>query len=110
MMGGLIDPMQGIGPSQLPIDQLLSTIVGKGIREVILAFGATMEGDTTQFYLQRCIAPTGVTISQPARGVSLGENLEQADGMTLGTAFAQRGVINPGSTVERNVKKADQTR
>ncbi len=110
VMGGLIDPMQGIGPSQLPIDQLLSTIVGKGIREVILAFGATMEGDTTQFYLQRCIAPTGVTISQPARGVSLGENLEQADGMTLGTAFAQRVVINPGSAVERNVKKADQTR
>lgn len=110
VLGGVIDPLQGIGPSQLPIDQLLSTIASQGAREVILAFGATQEGDTTQFYLQRRMAGLGVVISQPARGVSLGEALEQADGMTLGTAFAQRVVLNRDVEVARGVTKTHEMR
>ena len=107
VLGGTIDPMQGIGPSQLPIEQLLATIEKQGAREVILAFGATTEGDTTQFYLQRRMAHLGVTISQPARGVSLGETLEQTDGMTLGTAFAQRVVLNRTAEAKRSVTEID---
>lgn len=110
VLGGEIDPLQGVGPSQLPIPQLLEVIVSRGVREVILAFGATQEGDTTQFYLQRRMAHLGVVISQPARGVSLGETLEQADGVTLGTAFAQRVVLSRGAALERGIKETQETR
>lgn len=110
VLGGLIDPLQGVGPSQLPIEGLLTAASRPGVREVILAFGATQEGDTTQFYLQRRMAHLGVTITQPARGVSLGETLEQADGMTLGTAFAQRVVLTRGAEKERSVTEIDEMR
>lgn len=110
VLGGLIDPMQGIGPSQLPVEQLLNAVRTQSPREVILAFGATAEGDTTQFYLQRRMAPLGVTLTQPARGVSLGETLEQADGMTLGTAFAQRIVLCSGDEEKHRAKETSITK
>lgn len=93
ILGGIIDPMAGIGPEQLPIRELLQAIAQRPIQEVILAFSVNMEGDTTTFYLQRQIQPLNVTVSIPARGMPFGETLDQTDDLTLSRALKNRTAL-----------------
>lgn len=90
VLGGIISPLEGIGPSDLTIDSLVNRIESEGIQEVILALSPTMEGDTTAFYLQKKLKPSGVKISSIARGVPVGGDLEYADEVTLGRSIVSR--------------------
>ena len=90
VLGGVISPMDGIGPSDLEIDSLVKRVEEGGVREVILALSPTMEGDTTNFYLFRKLAPYDVSISIIARGVSVGNELEYTDEVTLGRSIVNR--------------------
>lgn len=91
VLGGVISPMDGIGPDNLEIDSLVERVGAGGVNEVILALGATMEGDTTNFYIFRKLAPYGsVRITQLARGVAVGNDLEYTDEITLGRSLLQR--------------------
>jgi recombination protein RecR len=90
VLGGVISPMDGMGPADIEIDSLIQR-VGKGdVKEVILALSPTMEGDTTNFYIYRKMAPSGVKVSVIARGVAVGNELEYADEVTLGRSIANR--------------------
>ena len=82
--------MDGIGPNDIEIDSLVKRVEGGGISEVILALASTMEGDTTNFYISRKLAATGVRISVIARGISVGDELEYTDEVTLGRAIMNR--------------------
>ena len=91
VLGGVISPMDGIGPSDLEIDSLVERVKAGGIQEVILALGSTMEGDTTNFYIFRKLAPyTDVRLSIIARGISVGNELEYTDEVTLGRSILNR--------------------
>ncbi len=90
VLGGLINPIQGIGPDQLKIESLIERVKGFEIKEVILALSATMEGDTTAFYLSKKLSPNGVSISTISRGIAIGGELEYADEITLGRSIANR--------------------
>ncbi|MDP3469836.1 MAG: recombination mediator RecR [Daejeonella sp.] len=90
VMGGLISPMDGIGPSDLNIESLVKRVQAGGIKEVILALSATMEGDTTIFYLYKKLKDLGVSISTIARGIAFGGELEYVDEITLGRSIATR--------------------
>ena len=90
VLGGLINPIQGIGPDQLKIESLIERVKGFEIKEVILALSATMEGDTTAFYLSKKLSPNGVNISTISRGIAIGGELEYADEITLGRSIANR--------------------
>lgn len=90
VLGGLISPMDGIGPADIEIDSLVARVAAGSIREVILALAATMEGDTTNFYIFRRLAPYDVKITILARGVSVGNEIEYTDELTLGRSIAQR--------------------
>jgi recombination protein RecR len=90
VLGGIISPLEGIGPADLHIDSLLGRITDEEIREVILALSPTMEGDTTAFYLQKKLKPLGVKISTIARGIPIGGDLEYADEVTLGRSIVSR--------------------
>jgi recombination protein RecR len=91
VLGGIISPMDGIGPSDLRINELLARIGGEiEVREVILALSTTMEGDTTAFYLYRKLQDSSIEISTIARGVSIGDELEYIDEVTLGRSILQR--------------------
>jgi recombination protein RecR len=91
VLGGIISPMDGIGPSDLRINELLARIAGEiEVREVILALSTTMEGDTTAFYLYRKLQDSSIEISTIARGVSIGDELEYIDEVTLGRSILQR--------------------
>lgn len=90
VLGGVISPMDGIGPSDLEIDSLVMRVEEGGVREVILALSPTMEGDTTNFYIFRKLAPYDVSISIIARGVSVGNELEYTDEVTLGRSIVNR--------------------
>lgn len=90
VLGGVISPMDGIGPSDLELESLFSRVEAGGIEEVILALSATMEGDTTNFYISRRLAATGVRITVLARGISIGDDLEYADEVTLGRSILAR--------------------
>ena len=90
VLGGLISPMDGIGPSDLEIDSLVSRVAEGNIREVILALSSTMEGDTTNFYIYRKMAPYDVKVSIIARGISIGDELEYTDEVTLGRSILNR--------------------
>ena len=91
VLGGVISPMDGIGPSDLEIDSLVARVGAGDIKEVILALGSTMEGDTTGFYIFRKLAPyADVRISIIARGISVGDELEYADEVTLGRSILNR--------------------
>lgn len=95
VLGGVISPMDGIGPDALQIDSLVERVAAGGIKEVILAMGATMEGDTTNFYIYRKLAPfTDVKITQLARGVAVGNDLEYTDEITLGRSLLQRTLFS----------------
>lgn len=91
VLGGLISPMDGIGPQQLQIDSLVERVKAGGIREVILALSTTIEGDTTNFYIFRKLASCPeLRITTLARGVSVGDELEYADEVTLGRSIVNR--------------------
>lgn len=90
VLGGLISPMDGIGPSDLSIDKLVDRVKEGVIKEVILAISATMEGDTTIFYLYKKLKDSGVQISTIARGIAFGGELEYVDEITLGRSIATR--------------------
>ncbi|SES98752.1 recombination mediator RecR [Prevotella sp. kh1p2] len=90
VLGGIISPMDGIGPADLEIDSLVQRVEEGGINEVILALSSTMEGDTTNFYISRKLQPTGVNVSVIARGISVGDELEYTDEVTLGRSILNR--------------------
>ena len=88
--GGVISPMDGVGPSDLAIDSLVERVASGEVEEVILALSPTMEGDTTNFYISRRLADTGVRLSVIARGVTVGDELEYTDEVTLGRSILNR--------------------
>lgn len=90
VLGGVISPMDGIGPGDLQIDSLVERVESGGVTEVILALSSTMEGDTTNFYIHRKLAHTGVTLSVIARGISVGDELEYTDEVTLARSIMAR--------------------
>jgi recombination protein RecR len=91
VLGGVISPMDGMGPSDIEIDSLVDRVAEGNVKEVILALSPTMEGDTTNFYIYRKLAPYGdVKISIIARGVSVGNELEYTDEITLGRSILNR--------------------
>lgn len=100
VLGGVISPMDGIGPADLAIDSLIQRVMAGDINEVILALSPTMEGDTTNFYISRKLAPYPVRLSVIARGISVGDELEYTDEVTLGRAILNRTVLqaNPITT------------
>ena len=90
VLGGVISPLDGIGPEQLEIDSLIERVENEGIKEIILALSATMEGDTTNFYIYRRLGTLPVKITQLARGVSVGNEIEYTDEITLGRSLLNR--------------------
>ncbi len=90
VLGGVISPMDGIGPADLQIDSLVQRVATGEVKEIILALSATMEGDTTNFYIFRKLAPYDVRITLIARGVSVGDELEYIDEITLGRSILNR--------------------
>ena len=94
VLGGVISPMDGIGPNDLEIDSLVERVGEGDVSEVILALASTMEGDTTNFYITRRLAPTGVKVSMIARGISVGDELEYTDELTLGRSIVNRTPVN----------------
>lgn len=90
VLGGVISPMDGIGPSDLEIESLVSRVKEGGVNEVILALSSTMEGDTTNFFIYRKIAALNVKVSVIARGISVGDELQYADEVTLGRSIVNR--------------------
>ncbi|EJX03460.1 recombination protein RecR [gut metagenome] len=90
VLGGVISPMDGIGPSDLQIDSLVKRVESGTVQEVVLALSTTMEGDTTNFYIYRKLEKTGVKLSMIARGISVGDELEYADEVTLGRSIINR--------------------
>lgn len=94
VLGGIISPMDGIGPADLEIDSLVERVKAGGVKEVILALSSTMEGDTTNFYISRKLAGENVRVSVIARGISVGDELEYTDEVTLGRAILNRTVVN----------------
>ena len=95
VLGGLISPMDGIGPADIEVDSLEERVKAGGIKEVILALSATMEGDTTNFYIFRRLAPyPDVKITILARGVSVGNEIEYTDELTLGRSIMNRTLFS----------------
>ncbi len=90
VLGGVISPMDGIGPSDLRIQELIERVKETQPEELILALNTTMEGDTTCFYLYKKLKDTGVNISTLARGVAIGDDLEYTDEVTLGRSIRNR--------------------
>jgi len=90
VLGGIISPMDGVGPNDLEIESLVKRVQDEDIKEVILALSTTMEGDTTNFYIFRKLSPTNVKISTIARGIAIGDELEYADEVTLGRSIVNR--------------------
>lgn len=90
VLGGIISPMDGIGPSDLEIDSLIQRVASGEVKEIIMALSATMEGDTTNFYLYRKLKEYPVRLSTLARGVAVGDELEYADEVTLGRSILNR--------------------
>lgn len=97
VLGGVISPMDGIGPEDLNTRQLLDRVQDGGVREVILALGTTLEGDTTGFYLNRKLNERGVAVTMLARGISVGGELSTTDELTLGRSIADRKPYDQGS-------------
>ncbi|MBR2301135.1 MAG: recombination protein RecR [Bacteroidaceae bacterium] len=90
VLGGVISPMDGVSPSDLNIDSLISRVSSGEVKEIILALSSTMEGDTTNFYISRKLAQYDVKLSVIARGISVGDELEYADEITLGRSIVNR--------------------
>ncbi len=94
VLGGVISPMDGIGPDQLEIESLVERVANGGVKEVILARSATMEGETTNFYIYRRLGTLPVKITQLARGVSVGNEIEYTDEITLGRSLLNRTLFS----------------
>ncbi len=90
VLHGVISPIDGIGPEQLHVPGLLERVRAEGVREVIIATDADIEGEATAVYLQRALAPLGATVTRPAHGLPVGGDLEYADELTLARAMAGR--------------------
>ena len=90
VLGGKISPLDGIGPDELNIESLITKVKNNQIKEVILALSSTMEGDTTNFYIYRKISDFNIITSTIARGISVGDNLEFTDEITLGRSITNR--------------------
>lgn len=90
VLGGLISPMDGVGPSDLEVDSLVERLRASEVKEIIFALSATMEGDTTLFYLDKRLKSFNITISTIARGIAFGGELEYVDEITLGRSIATR--------------------
>ncbi|MFN8274373.1 MAG: recombination mediator RecR [Flavobacteriaceae bacterium] len=90
VLGGKISPIDGIGPGQLNINSLVEKVKSGSVRELIFALSSTMEGDTTNFFIYKQIKDTGVITTTIARGISVGDELEYADEVTLGRSIRQR--------------------
>ena len=90
VLGGIISPMDGIGPADLEIDSLVERVGQGEVKEVIFALASTMEGDTTNFYISRKLSSSGVKLSVIARGISVGDELEYTDEVTLGRSILNR--------------------
>ncbi len=90
VLGGIISPMDGIGPSDLQIDSLVRRVGEGEVKEVVLALSTTMEGDTTNFFIYRKLSGLDVKISVIARGISIGDEIEYADEITLGRSILNR--------------------
>ena len=98
VLGGKISPVDGVGPNQLNINSLLQRVIEEDINEIIFALSATMEGDTTNYYIYRKIKKEGIKFSTIARGVSVGDNLEYTDEITLGRSILKRIPFEQTST------------
>lgn len=94
VLGGIISPIDGIGPSDLQIESLVQRVQKGNIKEVILALSTTMEGDTTNFYIYKKLQAYTVDTSIIARGVSIGDEIEYADEVTLGRSILNRTLFN----------------
>ena len=90
VLGGLISPMDGIGPSDIKVEELVQKVQNGEVKEIIFALSTTMEGDTTNFYLFRRLKDINIKISSIARGIAIGDELEYTDEITLGTAISRR--------------------
>lgn len=90
VLGGVISPIEGIGPGDLSIDRLEQRVASGEIEEVVLALSTTMEGDTTNFYLYKRLQPYSVKITTLSRGLAVGDELEYADELTLGRSILNR--------------------
>ena len=93
VLGGAINPMEGIGPDQLKVRELLDRLDGEGVTEVILCTNPNLEGDTTAMYLARLLTPLGVRVTRIASGLPVGGDLEYADELTLGRALEGRRTV-----------------
>lgn len=98
VLGGVISPMDGIGPSDLQIESLVERVKQGGVNEVILALSSTMEGDTTNFFIFRKLAPFDVKMTVIARGISIGDELQYTDEVTLGRSIVNRTEFTGGMT------------
>lgn len=94
VLGGAISPIEGIGPDQLRIKELMTRLGNTEIQEVIIATDPNLEGEATATYLSRMLSPLGITVSRLASGLPVGGDLEYADEVTLGRAFEGRRTIN----------------
>ena len=90
VLNGVISPIDGVGPDQIHVPQLLDRVRGDGVAEVIVATDADIEGEATAVYLQRALAPLGVQVTRPAHGLPVGGDLEYADELTLARAISGR--------------------
>jgi recombination protein RecR len=90
VLGGVISPMEGIGPNQLNIDSLIQKVKTGQVKEIIFALSTTMEGDTTNFYVFKKLKEFSIEVSSIARGIAFGDELEYADEITLGRSIANR--------------------
>jgi recombination protein RecR len=90
VLGGIISPMEGVSPSLLEIESLITRVGGGEIKEIILALPATMEGDTTNYYIFRKLKHSDISITTLARGISVGDDLEYTDEITLGRSILHR--------------------
>lgn len=90
VLGGLISPMDGVGPTDIKVEELVQKVQSGEVKEIIFALSTTMEGDTTNFYLFRRLKEINIKISSIARGIAIGDELEYTDEITLGTAISSR--------------------
>ena len=90
VLGGRLSPLDGVGPEDLTIPQLVGRVAGGGVREVILATNPSLEGEATALYVQRQLVPYQLTVTRIARGLPVGGDLEYADGVTIAQALAAR--------------------
>jgi recombination protein RecR len=95
VLGGIISPMDGVGPNDLEIESLVRRVAGGKVSEVILALSTTVEGDTTNFFIHRKLLPYDVQVSLIARGVAMGDEIEYADEVTLGRSIINRTKFRP---------------